>query len=100
MICILTEDKDWVPDAVSLLESQGETVNVTYCNHPASDVEAYDAMNAFTKECSSDMCTWFHVHYPPAVVFDGLTAIAGDFYSNEEFETIKNKVVGFTGGAE
>ena len=33
MICILTEDKAWVPDAVTLLESQGHEVEVTFAEH-------------------------------------------------------------------
>ena len=94
MICILTENKPWVSDAVTLLESQDHEVEVTNCSKPNNRAEANNAMNAFQQQCSVDMCVWFRVHYPPDPSFDGLIAISGDLPTNEEFEEVKNEVIG------
>ena len=101
MICILTEQNDWVPDAVTLLESQGETVNVTYCNCPENQGEAHAAELAFSEECSNDMCHWAGVIYPHYESFGGFIAMAGDFYTTENFTAIRNQVFALAeGGAE
>jgi len=101
MICILTEQNDWVPDAVTLLESQGETVNVTYCNCPEDEDESHDSKLAFVQECSVDMNHWSDVIYPNSESFGGLIAMAGDFYTTEQFDAIKNQVIELAeGGAE
>ena len=101
MICILTEENDWVPDAVTALESQGETVNVTYCNCPEDQGEAHAAELAFSEECSNDMCEWAGVIYPHYESFGGLVAMAGNSYSSLEFNAIKKQVFALAqGGAE
>ena len=94
MICILTEDKAWVPDAVTLLESQGHEVEVTFAEHSDDLRTWHDRLMPWVGVCSN-MTLAFEVTFggnSPAHG-TGLISVRTDAETSDELDLVVNQIV-------
>ena len=93
MICILTENKPWVPDAVDALESQGHEVEVTYTGHSGNRQTWYERLSSWLGTCADSPGAIEQCYGGDVVEEIGLISVRTDTETSDELNSIYDQIL-------